>query len=44
MAGEYTGQVMLDGVTAFLKTAAPDLLPGKVRAPNAEVPQIPDLS
>jgi indolepyruvate ferredoxin oxidoreductase alpha subunit len=44
MAGEYTGQVMLDGVTAFLKTAAPDMLPGKVRAPNAEVPQIPDLS
>ena len=23
MAGEYTGQVMLDGVTAFLKAAAP---------------------
>ncbi len=44
MAGEYTGQVMLDGITAFLKTAAPDILPGKVRAPNAEVPQIPDLS
>ena len=44
MAGEYTGQVMLDGVTTFLKTAAPDLLPGKVRAPNAEALQIPDLS
>lgn len=44
MAGEYTGQVMLDGVTAFLKVAAPDMLPGKVRAPNAEQPQIPDLS
>ena len=44
MAGEYTGQVMLDGVTAFLKEAAPDLLPGNVRAPNAEAPEIPDLS
>ena len=44
MAGEYTGQVMLDGVTAFLKTAAPEMLPGTVRAPNAEAPQIPDLS
>jgi indolepyruvate ferredoxin oxidoreductase alpha subunit len=44
MAGEYTGQVMLDGVTAFLKDAAPDMLPGKVRAPNAELPEIPDLS
>jgi indolepyruvate ferredoxin oxidoreductase, alpha subunit len=44
MAGEYTGQVMLDGVTAFLKTAAPETLPGTVRAPNAEVPKIPDLS
>lgn len=44
MAGEYTGQVMLDGVAAFLKVAAPDMLPGQVRAPNDEGPQIPDLS
>ncbi|MEW9920621.1 thiamine pyrophosphate-dependent enzyme [Marimonas sp. MJW-29] len=44
MAGEYTGQVMLDGVTAFLKKAAPDMLPGQVRAPNKEAPAIPDLS
>ncbi len=44
MAGEYTGQVMLDGVTAFLKKAAPDLLPGQVRAPNQDAPAIPDLS
>lgn len=44
MAGEYTGQVMLDGVTAFLKNAAPELLPGQVRAPNAPLPRIPDLS
>ena len=44
MAGEYTGQVMLDSITAFLKDAAPDLLPGKVRAPNTPPPDIPDLS
>ncbi|QUJ78154.1 indolepyruvate ferredoxin oxidoreductase subunit alpha [Sulfitobacter albidus] len=44
MAGEYTGQVMLDGVTAFLREAAPDLLPDQIRAPNQEAPQIPDLS
>jgi len=43
MAGEYTGAVMLDGITGFLKQAAPDMLPGQVRAPNADVPQIPDL-
>lgn len=44
MAGEYTGQVMLDGVTAFLKKASPDMLPANVRAPNMDVPKIPDLS
>ena len=44
MAGEYTGQVMLDGMTAFLKKAAPDMLPGQVRAPNEEATPIPDLS
>ncbi|HAC49361.1 MAG TPA: indolepyruvate ferredoxin oxidoreductase, partial [Sulfitobacter sp.] len=44
MAGEYTGQVLLDGMTAFLKIAAPEMLPGAVRAPNAEAPAIPDLS
>jgi indolepyruvate ferredoxin oxidoreductase alpha subunit len=44
MAGEYTGQVMLDGVTAFLKNAAPDMLPGQIRAPNQDAPAIPDLS
>lgn len=44
MAGEYTGQVMLNGVTAFLKAASPDMLPGRVRAPNAKEVQIPDLS
>ena len=44
MAGEYTGQVLLDGVTDFLKIAAPEMLPGAVRAPNADAPAIPDLS
>ena len=34
MAGEYTGQVMLDGIGAFLRAEAPHLLPGEVRAPN----------
>ena len=43
MAGEYTGQVMLDGVVAFLKSAAPAMLPDHVRAPNMNPPQIPDL-
>jgi indolepyruvate ferredoxin oxidoreductase alpha subunit len=44
MAGEYTGQVMLDGIAAFLKEAAPDMLPALVRAPNEDRPQIPDLT
>jgi indolepyruvate ferredoxin oxidoreductase alpha subunit len=44
MAGEYTGAVMLDGITAFLRKAAPEMLPGQVRAPNADAPAIPDLS
>ncbi|SDI96911.1 indolepyruvate ferredoxin oxidoreductase subunit alpha [Lutimaribacter saemankumensis] len=44
LAGEYTGQVMLDGVTAFLKEHAADMLPGAVLAPNEPKPEIPDLS
>ena len=44
MAGEYTGKVMLDGITAFLKEHGPDLLPGQARAPNQPAPAIPDLS
>ena len=45
MAGEYTGQVMLDGIEAFLRKAAPDLLPARLRAPNSEQkPALPDLS
>ncbi|MCM2562875.1 indolepyruvate ferredoxin oxidoreductase subunit alpha [Lutimaribacter sp. EGI FJ00015] len=43
LAGEYTGQVMLDGVTAFLKEHAADMLPGAVLAPNEPKPEIPDL-
>jgi indolepyruvate ferredoxin oxidoreductase alpha subunit len=34
MAGEYTGQVMLDGLSAFLRAHAAHLLPAQVRAPN----------
>ena len=44
MAGEYTGQVVLDGITGFLKEVAPSMLPGAVRAPNAPGTPIPDLS
>ncbi len=44
MAGEYTGQVMLDALTAFFRQAAPDLLPAVVRAPNQDRPAIPDLT
>lgn len=44
MAGEYTGAVMLDGLTAFLKQAAPEMLPDHVRAPNMDAPKLPDLS
>jgi len=44
MAGEYTGAVMLDGITGFLRQTAPEMLPGQVRAPNADAPKIPDLS
>ena len=44
MAGEYTGQVLLDGVTSFLRSAAPEILPNAVRAPNAPAREVPDLS
>ena len=43
-AGEYTGQVMMEAVTGFLKTAAPDMLAATVRAPNSDHPAIPDLT
>jgi indolepyruvate ferredoxin oxidoreductase alpha subunit len=44
MAGEYTGAVMLAGVTGFLKEAAPDMLAAVVLAPNEDRPAIPDLT
>ena len=44
MAGEYTGQVMLDAVTAFLRSAAPEMLPAAIRAPNLVKPKLPDLT
>lgn len=44
MAGEYTGQAMLEGLTAFLRAAAPDMLADKLRSPNAPETPIPDLS
>ncbi|MDO8982817.1 indolepyruvate ferredoxin oxidoreductase subunit alpha [Cypionkella sp.] len=44
LAGEYTGAVMLEAVTGFLKTAAPQMLAAAVRSPNIDRPAIPDLS
>ncbi|KAG1648221.1 Indolepyruvate oxidoreductase subunit IorA [Nymphon striatum] len=44
MAGEYTGQVMFESITAFLKLHAPAILPDQMRAPNQPDPEIPDLS
>ena len=44
MAGEYTGKVLLDGVSSLLKKVAPGVLPGKVRAPDRNAAAIPDLS
>ncbi|TLP55932.1 indolepyruvate ferredoxin oxidoreductase subunit alpha [Parasedimentitalea maritima] len=44
MAGEYTGQVMLDGISAFVAQYSPDLMPGQMRAPNQPEPELPDLS
>jgi len=44
IAGEYTGQVMLDAISAFLREAAPEMLPATVRAPNEDKPKLPDLT
>ena len=44
LAGEYTGQVMLDSVTAFIKKAAPDLLSDAARSPNTVSTDYPDLA
>ena len=45
MAGEYTGAVMLAGLTEFLRTYQPELLPDRERSPNdpAEKVALPDL-
>ncbi len=44
-AGELTGEVMLDGVSNFLKSRMPTLLPDDIRSPNREdEPPRPDLS
>lgn len=34
MAGEYTGQVMLDGTGAFIRDFSPEILSDQYRAPN----------
>jgi indolepyruvate ferredoxin oxidoreductase alpha subunit len=46
MAGEYTGQVMLDGIGAFLRAHAAHMLPAAVRAPNTagNGHDLPDLT
>lgn len=46
MAGEYTGAVMLAGLTEFLRTYQPELLPDRERSPNdpAEKVPLPDLA
>lgn len=38
MAGEYTGQVMLDGIRTFLDEHGGGILPSKGRAPNTPLP------
>ncbi|MFY0309990.1 thiamine pyrophosphate-dependent enzyme [Leisingera sp. D0M16] len=43
-AGEYTGQVMMDGLDDFFRKYAAHLLPSQILAPNAPQPEIPDLS
>ena len=40
MAGEYSGQVMLDGIGAFLRKHAGDMLAPEVRAPNVPAPPL----
>ncbi|QEW23120.1 2-oxoacid ferredoxin oxidoreductase (plasmid) [Paracoccaceae bacterium] len=44
MGGEYTGQVMVDGLGAFFAEHAPGLLPVAKVATNEEPTPIPDLS
>jgi indolepyruvate ferredoxin oxidoreductase alpha subunit len=42
MAGEYSGQVMLDGIGAFLRQHAGDMLAPEIRAPNVPAPPLYD--
>ncbi len=44
MGGEYTGQVMVDGIAEFLSEHAPALLPVSKVATNETPVEIPDLS
>ena len=44
MAGEYTGQVMLDGVSKFFREHAPEYLSDRSRAPNAPPVSYPELA
>ena len=44
MAGEYTGQVMLDAVAGFLRDHAPALLAPEHRAPNAGIELAPEIA
>jgi indolepyruvate ferredoxin oxidoreductase alpha subunit len=44
MGGEYTGQVMVDGLAEFLQDHAPGLLPVTKVATNEEPVAIPDLT
>tara|TARA_R110002124_G_scaffold270552_1_gene439076 strand:+ start:5033 stop:7177 length:2145 start_codon:yes stop_codon:yes gene_type:complete len=44
MGGEYTGQIMVEGIGALLSKYAPDLLPIAKVAVNEELPAVPDLS
>lgn len=44
MGGEYTGQVMVDGLAGFLRAHAPDLMPVRKIATNEEPIAVPDLS
>lgn len=44
VAGEYTGQVVIDGLSVFVRDHAPDLLPPAQRASNQpKAPEIPNL-
>ncbi len=42
--GELTGQILLDGVTDFVRRHAPELLTAQAIAPNSNAQTVPDLS